>query len=234
MTKDQDAVEVLPPARKAGRSSKTLAILPARNIEERGQEIIRHHEAARQHLAQSAVHAALAGLELQAARTEIPHGQFQKWVEDNFVFNADTASRYMRLADGIKRQISKASHVTLLEDIFSAPPSELSKTKRDQLISTLAKATGDQTLRQMYLDFGILKEPKPTGGYNGRIDRTPEERLKIKRAAAIKDWGKVYDSILNLGIKEPLFIELKKAEILTLVDLFKDVVRAMEAHLKEI
>ena len=223
-------VEVLP-KRRIGRPSKAETLLPDRTIEQREKEIIRHHELSGQHLAQSAVHAALAGLELQAAREQIEHGQFTEWVRTSFPFSEDTGQRYMRLAEGIKSMISKTAHVRFLEDVFNAPPSELSDVKREKLVETLAKATEGQSLRQLYLDFGILKEPKRTGGYNGRRDLTPDERLKLKREASLQTWSKLFKGLVS-ECKHQSWMDLSRIEQETLHEMLTDITKAIESHLK--
>ncbi len=227
--------DLIPPPSKMqrGRKTRALALTPARDIEGRTKEIIRHHEAAGQHAVMASVHAALAGLELQAARAELPHGEFERWVEASIPFTTRTAQRYMALAEGIKKLCTKTTHVSFLENLFSVAPSELPEKNRAALIETLAKATDGQSLREWYIELGIIKEPKAVGGYNGRRDIPPEERLRIKREAAKRDWGQLYKSINAIGIKDPLWMELSRAEIVTIAEVLDDVLAAMKKFLKE-
>ncbi len=138
----------------------------------------RYHRAARSSAAMAIVYAAMAGRELIEERKKIKHGRWLSWVEVNCEFSAETAWRYVELANKLKAKLLNLAHVQDLNEspesararnlglLLDRPPSQLLPAETETLLKDLREATKGQTLRQLYFDFGIATQPKALGGAN--------------------------------------------------------------------
>lgn len=160
--------------------------------------------------ATNAAHLAVVlGLRLSRLKTELPHGEFGKLFSDDekseaktepwfrFEFSDRTARKYMAAAEGaLERPGLKASQRNLLLglaseaiDTTAAPADGSPAVFADAAREALEAATRGQTLRQLYLDLGIIKGdavekgggaggagPKGGGGKPMKLpELTPEE-----------------------------------------------------------
>lgn len=137
---------------------------------------------------QAAHYAILIGLQLQSLKPSIAHGSWETLfgAEDEhdgrFVFSVESAKRYMRAAEGAVAARLNQKEAKALR--ASAATGRID----DQAAALLRKAADGQTLRQLYLDLGIiqmnakerLESVRNTSG--GRIaleSITPQERARM-------------------------------------------------------
>jgi hypothetical protein len=76
--------------------------------------INREHQLAQQSAESAVQHATRCGQLLADAKATLPHGQFQKWIEANCLFEYSTAARYMKAA----RQKSTGVEISSLRHLF--------------------------------------------------------------------------------------------------------------------
>jgi hypothetical protein len=144
----------------------------------------RYHRAAKSSAAMAIVYAAMAGRELTEVRKKIPHGEWEKWVEENCEFNTVTAWRYTELAARLSKQLQIFKHLKICSKsidnkgdtqaknegreslcrLLDRPPSELLPEDTEKLLAELRKATKGETLHQLYWDFGLVSIDKRRGG----------------------------------------------------------------------
>jgi hypothetical protein len=155
-------------------------------------------------LAEDAAHlAVLLGIRLSELKESLPHGEFGNLFADpkeanatqiesvsHFSFSRRTAERYLAVSKGLieKHQLS-ALQVKQLSRIAQAPDQIEEKGRK-----MLTKLTDGHTLRQLYLDLGIISGPKDLadkkggpGGARTAGDATPEEILEAERKLAKED-----------------------------------------------
>ena len=151
--------------RPVGRPGNILRLTEDRPLPERIKVIADYHEAARATLAQGAMYALLCGFELHAAHAQVGrYGNWEKWVESNCPFSLSTAWRYMQAAE---RKAKDIPNLALVKDFaLGVSPHLLAPAKRDQLFDIVRTATDGESIRQLYLDLGLIKGPhKNAGGY---------------------------------------------------------------------
>lgn len=136
----------------------------------------RHAESAREHAEKAAHYAVILGLRLEKLKTQTERGKWQplflsrgedpKSVTcDRFAFSYETGQRYIRAAEGaLARPGLPASARNSILAIAEKP--HLGELEEPEF-QALEKATRGETLRQLYLDLGIIRasatEKTPTG-----------------------------------------------------------------------
>ncbi len=176
-------------ARGPGRPANVLALIGTRSLPERADRIRELHSEVGLGLAQTALKLILCGFELHAARAQIGHGQWEKWVADNCPFSTATAWRYLRAAEAKYRQVANLAHVqdlALVSDWRTVP-----KEQRQALMEAVSRSVDGQTVRQLYLDLGIVCEPRLGGGTGNGQRGSPADRVDAAAAAARSDWHRI-------------------------------------------
>lgn len=130
-----------------------------------------YHRCAQTAAAQATGYAILCGLELQKIRMEMSkpgkrndlnlgnRGSqgWDQWVEANCEFSKRTADKYIAVAEGVKGRLARTTTSRNLLGCIDCAPSALDEKQRDTLLKSVGKVTEGETLRQLYLDFGIVK-----------------------------------------------------------------------------
>lgn len=189
-------MEVLP-ADSTALSTTTAAVAEINSLHQLAQGKAVQAKA----LAEDAAHlAVLLGLRLSELKESLPHGEWgtlfsnseDRIAEPNvnrftFDFSHTTARKYMAVSKGLieKHQLSLIRIKELSR--LAAEPDQITDKGRKML----AKLTDGNTLRQLYLDLGIITGMKDKKGGPGgaRIagDSTPEEILEAERKLAKED-----------------------------------------------
>jgi hypothetical protein len=133
-------------------------------------------------------YAFLAGCELNAAKEELPHGQFMKWREQNLPeLPHRTATQYMtfseKLADGAK--LATIANLKLLGN------GDLPQTEKEKVLKAVHQVADGKTLTQLYRDLGVIRTAAPAGGNRGDKERAPRgTKQDLKREADLRlaDW----------------------------------------------
>ena len=140
-----------------GRPAKILALAGARTLAERATAVNEYHLHFQSAAGQAVGFAALAGMELLAARAEVRHGLWLDWVGENCAFSDDTARRYMTLAERLAPQLAEGSHTRRL---LGVAPSAMTEESRASLTAALQAAADGQTLTGIYESMGIVRGPR--------------------------------------------------------------------------
>ena len=176
--------------RGRGRPPNILQIVGDKPIQERVKVIREYHQAAYACVAQGAMYAILTGFELIAARAQIGHGYWKSWVAQNCPFTYRTACNYMEAAQRKYPQIPKVQHVSSFA--LGVAPHLLPPAQREELIEAVRYATDGESVRQLYLDLGLIKPPpdysRLGGDHGGGLARaallkSPEYQEELKRRA---------------------------------------------------
>ena len=188
-------------------------------------------------LAQNAAHLAVVlGLRLTQIKLTLPHGEFGKLFAINetseakseprfrFEFSDRTARKYMLAAEGaLKRPGLPAKQRKLLEGLAGAeslrPEDAAAEASpegvallSDDAVAALDAATRGQTLRQLYLDLGIVKgdATETRRGGDGETERRGDGetgrpgKSKIKPLTPEETWELLYRG--GLGEVEKFFL----------------------------
>lgn len=231
----ESKTELVPVKRGRGRPPKVLSQVPQRSLPERAKVINEYHAQAQAEVAIERVHkfsavqwGVMAGLELAAAKAECAHGHWETWAKENISFAIRTAQRYMAVAE----ELSKTPHVS-----FLTPPSQLDQHGLKLLSEAIDTAAGGETLRQLYIDFGIVNAPRDYGAFGGdhsgkRKELSMQERedLMLKKIRA--DWIDVLKDLGKLGVKDQTFRRLDRDEAEKVEQVLRQVADAITDHLK--
>ncbi|MEM1186806.1 MAG: DUF3102 domain-containing protein [Planctomycetota bacterium] len=109
------------------------------------QAIQAEHRACCAAASQSLDHAMLCGDLLSKAKAEVPHGQWQAWLADNFPASARTAQQYMRLSKNREAIEAKAQAAALLtiEDAAELLADKSSSAELERLESVIEGGIDD-------------------------------------------------------------------------------------------
>lgn len=192
---------------------KSTALLPPEDVavcNALHESATNHAEKARQEAEIACHYAVVLGLRLQALRAKCPHGGWEKLFPDgrsaaakcdtvsHFNFTTRTAQRYIRAAEGALARNGLAAPVKKrLLALAHSPVQELSEAHH----ADLDKATQGGTLRQLYLDLGVIKgaaeEMTATGG-KAKETRLPEGQVRRDILPA-EVYGEVMDHFAALS-----------------------------------
>ena len=166
--------ELLPPAKV---KADALAVV-ADDYAVRVGEL---HQAAQQHATASVLCAAIAGAIMHAKKKSVKHGEFMPWLQtvmDENDMSQRTCYNYMSLADEMAARLKALPNTTrgllgggsapadgkrsLLQLLADLNPAELDSDQARLVASAVREVTNDQTLRQLYFDWGIMKNKTAT------------------------------------------------------------------------
>ena len=180
-------------SRKVGRPSALIKLVGNKSIEARATAVAHHYKAAACHHAASGYHAVMAGVELLAAREQIPHGQWLPWLADNAPFSHDTARLLMEVAN---RTLTRAANVASARGLIEGRDvAQLDDGERTQLIATVREWSKNLSYRHLLLEMGVITAAKPRGGDHGggkvRAKMTPAQRRERQAELARSDWREI-------------------------------------------
>jgi len=180
----------------------------------------RWHEMATRHSRIAIWCAACCGHELMTRKKDIGHGGWMKFIKV-LPFSDDTARRYMDLAVEWKERtgqiphacgISETQREKLLEGVKHSTL-ELTEDQFCEISEGIHQAVGEKTLRQLYFEWGICKEPHRPGGKMGshkpRGTASPEEIRETYAA----EWARIVEDLTTQGRREKTFIHLTDGEL---------------------
>lgn len=143
---------------------------------------VQWHEAAQHHAQIAVVCAARSGAELNQIKEQCGHGEWQKIVKE-LPFSADTAKRYRDLAVQLQTRLHELGTGDAFELLLLPEPEKLSDPIYAEQLGQINQVTGEQTLRQLYFDWGIVKPPAKLGG-DRRTDKDPKPPLAEQKRLA--------------------------------------------------
>ena len=228
------ADSALPVKRGRGRPPNILQIAPARDLPDRVRVINEYHESAMTCLAQGAMYAILCGFELIAARSQTRHGQWETWVEEHCPFSSRTAIRYMEAAQRKYKDIPNLTHVS--DFALGVAPHTLQPEQRMQLIDAVKFATDGESVRQLYLELGLVKsqEPRKIGGDTSMYRKAPAlpEGETVEHVTAVQGWNVVLSKLNDL-MSSNQHIRLTRDELQRVNDALLDAKRKIAEALKD-
>jgi hypothetical protein len=128
----------------------------------------------------------LAGVELHRAKAALAHGQFGKWIEENFSsgpcpLTDRTAQRYMKFAEEL---ISKSKTVADL----SAKPlqitnGEIPEKQKKAILDAVFEFADGKSVTEMMRDLGIIR-PAKKQEYTAPKELTADEQAKAEEEQA--------------------------------------------------
>lgn len=175
--------------------------------------VIRYHDAAQQFGRMAVLCAAKAGAELNQIKANCKHGEWLKIIE-LMPFSAETARNYRKLADQMtERFLEQGGEI----DLLSIPePEHLADPEYAETLRRVQRITGEQGLRQLYSDWGIMREPKALGGARDKKP-TPLTQEQVQEFAE-QDVLSLITDIQTLCIGEDRKIQMMEVPTLRLLE----------------
>lgn len=173
--------------RGVGRPSNILKLVEDRSLPERIGKIAEYHQAAKLCYSQSALYVIMCGFELHAARAQIGHGGWEKWVHENCPFTTQTAWNYLQAAERKAKDIPNLQRVG--DFALGVSPLQLTAHQQADLFEIIHQATNEQTARQLYLELGLMKNPEARQGTAAATGKpSVMDQLEAQRLSAHKHW----------------------------------------------
>ena len=117
------------------------------------------HNAAQQHAQFAVICAARAGAELNHIKEKCEHGEWQEIVA-RLPFSRQTSDKYRALATELESRLQAIGKADVFEILELPEPAMLAEPEYAKQIEQINEVTGEQTLRQLYFDWSIVKQPK--------------------------------------------------------------------------
>lgn len=211
--------------REVRAAGKTSAVLVQ---DEYAQRVVALHKAAEAHASSSVFCVAIAGAVMIQKKKAMGHGRgWSAWLNnlvlpDGRIISASTAKRYMALARVMAdrfKALPKRSRVTVLPEkahkqglsaksgvelLASLDPAGANDLRIEAVREAVRNITDEQSLRQLYFSWGIVKQPKKIGGHHPRKNPalTDEEALAAQKKAAREDWRATCDFLERQGVRD--------------------------------
>lgn len=169
-------------------------------------------------------YAFLTGVELNAAKEELPHGKFMEWRETFLPEIPErSAQRYMRFADQIRHSggFADSGKLKLLGN------GDLNEKDKEKVLEAVHEIADGKTLTQLYRDLGVIREKKHQV-HTPRKPVTPEEQVESQNKAAEELANMYLLHAHNLTLDErviALLKPMKKQELLAAGIKVNDMVR---------
>ena len=134
-------------------NTKTIQVLmPSPDMDRSGR--INYFHSVAEEAGEISIKAALfAGLELMKAKQDIPHGGYEKWIDSNCSFGVSTAKNYVAVATEYLSKKFDIKHLISSSD-----------AERQEAVEETSNDVGDASLRQLYIELGIVKKSKSKMG----------------------------------------------------------------------
>lgn len=139
------------------------------------KEIQAEHDAAERDVRSAVEHAVRAGQLLTEAKASLPHGEWGKWLSENFAFSQQWAAGYMRLAKASPGQIESASSIRGALKQLAAPSRKKAGDREEAPADDPVIAAGLQALREFR---GVVESE----GLDGLSDVDPKRRWEWEAA----------------------------------------------------
>jgi hypothetical protein len=160
----------------------------------------------------------MAGLQLEAEKKNVLHGEWGGWVDENCDYDIRTAQRYIKLAEGIKGRALKNDSVSFFK-LLDSTPADLSPAQQEKLFRAVQKLTDGETVADLYLACGIIKAPA-AAGLKGKKRKHTASGGDVNDAAEIASdlWKPHIDFLENDGLDGRSWKDLPSDELARLAE----------------
>jgi len=154
---------------------------------------VQWHHAAQQHAQIAVVCAARSGAELLKIKAQCKHGEWLKVIKE-LPFGKDTARKYRDLAEQLSERLQELGNGDAFDLLELPEPEQLSDPIYAEQLEQIHEVTGEQTLRQLYFDWGITKPPKKAE-YHPPKKSDPICQEELELALAESDWTEIINTL---------------------------------------
>jgi len=160
-------------------------LTPEVSPEKRAERVAAYHDGVMRAVGQQMGYAFLAGVELNAAKEQILHGQFEKWRKQFLPHLPErTAQRYMQFATALQTQSPALSDLVQDSPRLLTNGNDFSEAHRKSILEAVHEAADGKALTEMYRDLGVIKQPTHQKDRPRGQRLSPEEADEQRRANA--------------------------------------------------
>lgn len=157
------------------------------SLKERRDRIISYHQGFMGAFAQQTGYAYLAGVELHAAKLELPHGQFIKWREENLAhISKGSVANYMLFAEALQSKFPTVGNLTA--ERLQLTNGRLRDDDQKIILEAVHEAADGSSLTRLYRELGVIKTPKSQAerDASAKKELSPAEAAAEEKAANIR------------------------------------------------
>jgi hypothetical protein len=168
------------------------------------------------------------GLAMEFVKQQLPHGQFEKWRNENLTISRSHAHRFRQLA----QVFIKANSLNHDECLLLCDPANSKEALGEKLRQMAFDFLGDKTQAELFEQYKIkYQEPKKLTYHPPKGAELPEGETR-EHLVALHTWTELGESINRNGLAEETWAYLNKDERQGLYDLVNELATRLRKSLK--
>jgi len=140
-------------------------------------------------------------------------------------------------ASAPKLPVKPGSAVSSVELLAALDPTDMDAILKSAIAEVVREVAPEDSLRQLYFAWGIVKPPKHKGGprksTKAENDRSPEEQAACEREAATAEWERIALDVGAEGLDKASWSAADTATLKKVMRTFVSVVKDIKEHLKQ-
>jgi hypothetical protein len=164
---------------------------------------------------------------LMRASSDFPHvGNLQRVANLKGEANKDGAN-----ATGVPN-FQRA--LPMIEVLAALDPAKIEELRQAPVLDLIRKVTNDQNLRQLYFDWGIMREQPKLGGHHPskKPKLTAAQILELEKAENRETWTHLLITLKFQGLERASWIDFSKSERIEIEAVLDDVIKKIRASLR--
>jgi hypothetical protein len=155
------------------------------------------------------------GLAMEFVKQQLPHGQFEKWRNENLTISRSHAHRFRQLA----QVFIKANSLNHDECLLLCDPANSKEALGEKLRQMAFDFLGDKTQAELFEQYKIkYQEPKKLTYHPPKPVDNPTNPIEGLKLSAHKDWIDVYNTLCSLGDSWMHLVPNEKAALFDLLE----------------
>lgn len=188
------------------------------SLDIRQKRIATYHAGVLKATAEQFVYITLCGVELIAAKAEIEHGQFMKWVEDSFTdltgFSHRTATKYMAFVERIHDKLASLGEIA--SGRLQLTNGELPAKEKKELLEAVREYADGKTITDLYREMDVIPKPKPKEYHPPTL--TDEEKLAAEEKASAEFVQNTANDVAVITEEDATWVKASDASLKQLFD----------------
>jgi hypothetical protein len=171
---------------------KELAVRQGQEIAQSVDHIRQLHGEIMEHMRLFAERVVVCGFELLALKRQVGHGRWGKFCEASLYCDGlreRHLRNYMEVATAIRQKMRG------LEDQSGMAALDAGVLDMDTVREALADTTNATSWRQLWMDLGLMRNPKPRGGDHGggqaRAEKLKQQAAELDFSLANEQWQRI-------------------------------------------
>ncbi len=232
LTVDPAPGTLSPPAPAPAPAPNELVLVEHGPISDRVQV---YHNIARSCAAYAVFYGAMAGQELIALRQKVGSRKFQPTLTESMPWLAvSTAYLYIGYADRFAARLAAILPSAGRIELRQLPdPRDYEAAEKSDLFAQVRESTGVDTVEQMWLALGLMKEPRGRGGDTSKFPRKTKPTEEQLHAETLEAWTLLVNDLQGRAFGNQIYkVEWDRLTTPELADL-DDRIYRVHQHLRD-